>query len=597
MNQVKKEHVKRKKPTPIFVVLMAFFLSLSVHAQVAKENLRPEAMGKLGMVSSASPLASLAGQKILAKGGNAIDAIVATAASLNAVEPYMSGTAGVGYMLLYSAKEDRVRSLVFGGWVPESFQSQQLSQEVKVADGAGHGAIETVGPKIVAVPGNLAGWDRALKDYGTMSLSEVFKTAIDYLDNGVPITEFDQAMWEGTLERVRPHPESVAILLKDGKEPYEIGDFYSNKPLAKNMRRIAREGIDVFYKGEIAEEIAAAFKKDGGFITLKDLASVPDKVQWVEPISINYRGYTVYNNPPPGMGIQQLQTLKIMEGFDLEAMGHNSADYLAHLLEAVHLSRIDTDKYIGDPQYVDVPVDRLLSDRYIAQQRERVVAKVRERKDKMKQGQTQAVPSNLDEALDGRYQYATTSLSAVDQWGNAVVIIQTHGGGFGSGYIAGKTGLIFNSALDWMSKTPGLANSLEPGKAVGWCIGGMMQFHKEGKPQLIVGSPGSFGILQSVPQVAMNVVDFDMNIQDAISAPRFRWKDELGDLPAKEIIMETRVDEEVIQKLRDMGYSLDTSLGDWSMTVGGAQGITIDHKTGWIMGGADPRRNGYALGW
>jgi gamma-glutamyltranspeptidase/glutathione hydrolase len=594
MNKTKRSPVYRHTLL-LFVGMLAFDFSL--HAQAAKENLRPAAVGKLGMVASANPLASLAGQKVLAKGGNAIDAIVATAASLNAVEPYMSGTAGVGYMLFYSAKEDKVKSLVFGGWVPNSFKTQSLSDEVKVADGAGHGAIETVGPKIVAVPGNLAGWDRALKDYGTMSLSEVFETSIEYLENGVPITEFDQAMWEGTLERVRPHEESVSILLKNGNDPYKIGDFYTNKPLAKTMRRIAKEGIDVFYKGEIAEEIEAAFKKDGGFITVEDLASVPEKVQWVEPLSINYRGYTVYNNPPPGMGIQQLQTLKIMEGFDLKAMGHNSTDYLAHLLEAIHLSRIDTDKYVGDPEYVDVPVDMLLSDSYIAGQREKVVAKVKERKSLIKEGKTLRNSIHLDEARDIKYQYATTSLSAVDQWGNAVVIIQTHGGGFGSGYIAGKTGLIFNSALDWMSKTPGLANSVEPGKAVGWCIGGMLQFHKDGKPELIVGSPGSFGILQSVPQVAMNVIDFGMNIQDAISAPRFRWKDELGSVPAKEIIMETRVDEEVLQKLKSMGYILDTSLGDWSMTVGGAQGITIDHQTGWIMGGADPRRNGYATGW
>lgn len=596
MNKLKK-NLPKKFPF-FFIGMLIFSCSLSVHAQVAKENLRPAAAGKLGMVASANPLASLAGQKILAKGGNAIDAIVATAASLNAVEPYMSGTAGVGYMLFYSAGENRVRSLVFGGWVPESFKAQSLSTEAKVADGAGHGAMETVGPKIAAVPGNLAGWDRALKDYGTMSLSEVFETSIDYLENGVPITEFDQAMWEGTLERVRPHPESVSILLKEGKTPYKIGDFFTNKALARTMRQIAKEGINVFYKGAIAEEIALAFKKDGGFITMEDLASVPEKVQWVEPLSINYRGYTVYNNPPPGMGIQQLQTLKIMEGFDLKAMGHNSTDYLAHLLEAIYLSRIDSDKYIGDPQYVDVPVDMLLSDSYMEQQREKVIAKVKARKSLMKEGKTQRhAPVYLDDARDIRYQYATTSLSAVDQWGNAVVIIQTHGGGFGSGYIAGKTGLIFNSALDWMTKVPGLANSVEPGKAVGWCIGGMLQFHKEGRPELIVGSPGSFGILQSVPQVAMNVVDFGMNVQDAISAPRFRWKDELGAVPAQEIIMETRVSEEVLRELKAMGYVLDTSLGDWSMTVGGAQGITIDYNTGWIMGGADPRRNGYSVGW
>jgi gamma-glutamyltranspeptidase/glutathione hydrolase len=588
----------RKTLSALLVLLT--LVSFHSQAQVAKENLRPAAVGKMGMVASANPLASLAGQKILAKGGNAIDAIVATAAALNAVEPYMSGTAGVGYMLFYSAAEDRVRSLVFGGWVPKTFDAGSLAAAAKAADGAGHEAIETVGPKIVAIPGNLAGWNRALEDYGTLSLETVFESAISYLENGVPITEFDEAMWKGTVERVKPHKESVALLFKDGQYPYEIGDFFTNKPLAATMRRIAKEGIDVFYKGEIAQQIAEAFKQDGGFITVEDLAMVPDRVQWTEPISIDYRGYKVYNNPPPGMGLQQLQTLKIMEGFDVKRMGHNSAEYLAHLMEAIYLSRLDTDAYIGDPDYVDVPVDRLLSEDYLDAQRKKVVERVKNRKKSAAsypEDTMQEIPDLQRGTVDPTYQYATTSLSAMDQWGNAVVIIQTHGGGFGSGYVAGKTGLIFNSAIDWMEKAPGKANSVEPWKGVGWCIGGMMQFHKAGKPELIVGSPGSFGILQSVPQVAMNYIDFGMNIQDAISAPRFRWKDELGSVPAKEIIIEQRIAPEVLSELRQMGYQLDTSLGDWSMTVGGAQGVSIDRESGWMMGGADPRRNGYAVGW
>lgn len=576
--------------------LMLMSLSLPLRGQAAKDNLRPAALGKSGMIATANPLATLAGQKILVKGGNAIDAIVAAAASLNAAEPYMSGTGGVGYMLFYSAKENRVRSLVFGGWVPETFKITKFKTDIKVADGAGHGAMESIGPRIAAVPGNLAGWAKALKDYGTMPLSEVFESAIDYLENGVPITEFDQAMWAGTVQRVAPHREASAIFLKNGKDPYVVGDFFSNKPLAATMRRIAKEGPDVFYKGEIAKEIAAAFARDGGFISEKDLASVQDKVQWVDPISIKYRDYTVYNNPPPGMGLQQMQVLKIMEGFDLKKIGHNSVEYLALLLEAVNLSRIDSDKYIGDPKFVSVPVDMLLSDSYIKKQRERVVAKVKERMATVPKETSQYI-SSLPVDDPTAFKYATTSLSAVDRWGNAVVITQTHGSGFGSGYVAGNTGVVFNSALDWMTLVPGQANTVAPGKAVGWCIGGMLQFHKDGKPQLIVGSPGSFGILQSVPQVAMNAIDFGMNIQDAISAPRFRWKDELGSVPAKEIIMETRVQPNVIKVLRVMGYVIDTSLGDWSMTVGGAQGISIDQKTGWLMGGADLRRNGYAVGW
>jgi gamma-glutamyltranspeptidase/glutathione hydrolase len=573
-------------------------LNQDVQAQAAKDNLRPAAYGKEGMIATANPLASLAGQRILAKGGNAIDAIVAAAASLNATEPFMSGTGGVGYMLFYSAKENKVKSLVFGGWVPETFKITRFKTDVKVADGAGHGAMETIGPRIAAVPGNLAGWDRALKDYGTMSLSQVFETAIEYLDKGVPVTEYDQAMWKGTVERIAPHAESRKIYFKNDKDPYAVGDIFSNKPLARTMKRIAEEGIDVFYKGEIAKEMADAFARDGGFITQKDLAAVPGRVQWTDPISIKYRDYTVYNNPPPGMGLQQLQVLKIMEGFDLKKMGHNSVEYLAHLLEANYLSRIDSDKYIGDPNFVTVPVDMLLSDAYINKQRERVIARVKERKAGMPNKSSLNLQTDeQDAASSGKYKYATTSLAAADKWGNVVVITQTLGGGFGCGYVAGNTGVVFNSALDWMMAEPGKANSAVPGKAVAWSIGGMLQFHKNGKPELAVASPGSLGILQSVPQVAMNAVDFGMNIQDAISAPRFRWKDEVGSVPAKELIMETRVGSNVIKSLRDMGYVIDTSLGDWSMTVGGAQGVAFDRKNGWLIGGADLRRNGYAVGW
>jgi len=582
----------------VLIVLLVLTNEVALQAQVALETLRPPSMGKAGMVTSAHPLASLAGQKVLADGGNAIDAIVAAAAALNAVEPYMSGVGGVGYMLLYSAEEDRVRSLVFGGWAPEKFDASALENAMAFDDGAGHGTVEAVGPMTAAVPGMLAGWNRALEDYGSMSMARVFEPAIGYLEGGVPITEYDQAMWAGTRNRVLHYPSSNEIYLKEGDQPYQIGDIFSNPRLAENMRRIAEEGIDLFYRGDLAREIEEAFARDGGFITRDDLARVPDIVQWTDPLVIDYRGYTIYNHPPPGMGIQQLQTLKIMEGFDLQAMGHNSTEYLALLLEAVAVSRQDTDTYVGDPAYVDVPVERLLSDRYISKQREKVVERVRERQ-QTAQPDFPFRPDNIspENPLDERYTYATTSLSAADQWGNVVVITQTLGGGFGSGYVAGETGIAFNNAMEWMVMEPGFANSVEPGKGVGWCIGGMMQVHKDGRPELIIGSPGSFGILQSVPQITMNVIDFGMGIQDAIDAPRFRWKDELGSVPAKEVIMETRVDESVRNDLSRLGFVLDTRVGDWSMSVGGAQGIIIDYESGWIFGGADPRRNGYSLGW
>jgi gamma-glutamyltranspeptidase / glutathione hydrolase len=595
------------RPAPTLAVLICTVsavatVATTTAAQVASETLRPPAMGKEGMIATAHPLATLAGQKMLVEGGNAIDAIVAAAAALNAVEPYMSGTAGVGYMLLYSAEERRVRSLVFGGWTPASFDAEAFLQQQRVADGAGHGTAEPIGPKTAAVPGNLAGWNRALEDYGTFPLERVLAPAIQLLEEGVPITEFDQAMWRGNRNRVRQFPTSAAVYLKEGEHPYEIGDVFRNSRLAATMRKIAAGGVGVFYEGEVAREIAAAFARDGGFITLEDLAAVPDRVQWTEPISIDYRGHTIYNHPPPGMGLQQLQTLAIMEGFDLAAMGHNTAEYLAHLFEAVYLSREDTDRYIGDPGFVEVPVAPLLAPAYIAGQRARVAERVRERQQLVDRAAAGEESGPLDEPrlpalLDDAYLYATTSLSAVDRWGNAVVITQTLGGGFGSGYVAGETGLAFNNAMEWMVMEPGQANSAEPGKAVGWCIGAMIQVHRDGVPHLIVGSPGSFGILQSVPQIVMNALDFRMPIQEAIDAPRFRWKDELRGFPASEIIIETRVDPGVRAELEGMGYRLDTSGGEWTMAVGGAQAIVIDRVSGWLLGGADPRRNGYATGW
>ncbi len=583
---------------PLLPLLYLVLNLTPVDAQVVSESLRPPAMGKSGMVATAHPLASLAGQKVLADGGNAVDAIVAAAAALNAVEPYMSGIGGVGYMLLYSVEEKRVRSLVFGGWVPKSFNAEEMAKAMTFDDGAGHGTVEAIGPMTAAVPGNLAGWNRALEDYGTMSLARVLEPAIEYLEHGVPVTEFDQAMWEGSQNRLVHHASSKEAYLKEGNAPYRIGEIFANPKLAATMRQIGDQGIDHFYRGALAQAITDAFAKDGGFISREDLAKVPESVKWTDPLMIDYKGYTIYNHPPPGMGIQQLQTLKIMEGFDIQEIGHNSTSYLAHLMETIALCRHDTDRYIGDPAYVDIPLDLLLSDEYIGQQRVIVQESVQERQ-KLADNLSPSLPieHTTKEPLDERYTYATTSLSAADQWGNVVVITQTLGGGFGSGYVAGETGIAFNNAMEWMDMKPDSPNTVEPGKAVGWCIGAMMQVHKDGIPVMAIGSPGSFGILQSVPQVTLNVLDFGMDIQAAIDAPRFRWKDELGAVPAKEIIIETRVEKETRKELERLGFVLDSSPGDWTMFVGGAQGIFFDRESGWILGGADPRRNGYALGW
>lgn len=541
-------------------------------------GLRPEAMGKLGMVSSAHPLASLAGLKMLVKGGNAIDAIVATAAALSVLEPHASGLGGVGFMLLYSAKENRVRALPFGGRSPAAARLELVDREAT-----------TTGPKAPLVPGNLAGWAKALEDYGTLPLSEVLQPAIEYADQGFFLDARGGESTEQNATRVVKYPDAASVYLKNGKEPYKRGEFFTNKPQARSLRVIAEKGIDAFYKGELAQEFVRAFERDGGFIRLSDLAAFPENVQWQEPLSISYKGYTIYAVPPPNSGVQTLQTLKVMESFDVKGMGHNSVEYLAHLMETIRLNRLDTDKYVADPRTTNVPIKMLLSDDYLTKRRAAVVEKLKGRPSAM------VTPGTL--WIGRRYDWSaesTTHLVAVDRWGNAVNITQTLGGS--SAYIPGNTGILFNNASHWFNLKPGHPNVLAPNKDVEWCIA-PVQVHKDGRPYFVGASPGSYGILQTVPQILMNLLEFGMNIQDAIGAPRFRWNDDVdAKLPAESVAMETRVSAEVIKALQARGYNIEL-VGDWSTRVGGAQGVVIDRATGWLRGGADPRRGGYALGW
>lgn len=559
--------------------LVVAALTTPAPAESPKWGLRPEAVGKLGMVASAHPLASLAGLKMLAKGGNAVDAIVAAAAALSVVEPHSSGFGGVGFMLLYSAKENRVRALPFGGRAPAAARLDLVDR-----------AATTTGPKAPLVPGNPAGWAKALKDYGTLPLADVLQPAIEYAEAGFVLQARDA---EGAAQRALDHgkfPNSAAVYLKNGKEPYKEGELFTNKPQARSLRIIAEKGIDAFYKGELAQEFVRAFERDGGFMRLSDLAAFPDSVQWQEPLSISYKGYTIYAVPPPNSGVQTLQTLKVMEGFDVKGMGHNSAEYLAHLMETIRFNRLDTDKYVADPRTTDVPVKMVLSDEYIAKRRAAVVEKLKGRS-----SASRAAPGTLSVGPSDDWRAeSTTHLTAVDRWGNGVNITQTLGGS--SAYIPGDTGILFNNASRWFNLKPGHPNALAPNKDVEWCIA-PVQVHKDGKPYFVGGSPGSYGILQTVPQVLMNLLEFGMNVQDAIGAPRFRWNDDVdAKLPAESVAMETRVPAEVIKGLRARGYNIEL-VGDWSTRVGGAQGVVIDRATGWLRGGADPRRGGYALGW
>jgi gamma-glutamyltranspeptidase/glutathione hydrolase len=531
-------------------------------------GLRPVALGRRGMVATANPLATLAGLRMLARGGNAVDALVAAAAAVGVAEPYMSGLAGCGVLVL-TRPGHRPRVLNFLGRAPSGASRERL-----------HGANHTSGPLAVAVPGNLAGWARVLADHGSLSLGDVLEPAIELAEAGPPLTPFDRQMFDEHLTHL--DPETAQTYLHGGRTP-AVGLPLRQPNLAASFRRIAREGIQTVYAGPIADGIVAAL---GGVMTRRDLETYPERLRWEEPLTTTYRGVEIFAPAPPSSALQVLQTLNGMGGWELGALDHLGPDHLAIVAEAARAARLDTHRHVGDPDVVAVPVERLLSPGRTDALREEMRARL-------------AAPRPAVAVAGGSGAgpgASTTHLAAMDASGLAVNVTQSLGNGFGSGIVVPGTGICLNNALHWTSTDPGHPNAVQPGKRHEWPVA-PVQLFRGGQLWGTVGTPGSYGILVTTVQVLANLIDFGLNIQDAIGAPRFRWLDEAIDpLPATTLRIESRVPETTRRALLARGYGLEV-MGPWSMRVGGVQAILRDPATGWLMGGADPRRNGYAMGW
>ncbi len=536
-----------------------------------KFGLRPVALGRRGMVATANPLATLAGQRMFARGGNAVDAIVAAAAAIGVAEPYMSGMAGCGVLLLTRPGQPP-RALNFLGRAPAAADPVKLPQ-----------AARDTGILSVAVPGNLAGWARLLADHGTVSLADALEPAIELSEVGAPMTVFDRQMFDEHHKSL--NAEGVRNYLHDGQPP-ELGRPVVQRNLAASFKKIGRDGIGAFYEGELAKAIVRDMTELGGLVTLADLKAYPATLQWTDALVTTYRGVQVYAPPPPASAIQILQTLNGMAGWELSRVEHLGPDHLAVIAEASRAARMDTERFAGDPAFVLVPVDRLLG----AERTETLRAEMRGRLERPP-GRAAAAGAPIRGG-----SASTTHLAACDASGLAVNITHSLGGGFGSGVVVRGTGIALNNALHWTSSDPKHPNLLQPGKRHEWPVA-PLQLHRDGTFWATIGTPGSYGILVTTVQVLANVVDFGLNLQDAIGAPRFRWADEAVDpLPAETLRIESRVPEATRRALAERGYALDV-LGNWSMRVGGVQGVMRDPATGWLQGGADPRRNGYAVGW
>ena len=528
---------------------------------------RPTVMGTRGVVTSAHPLASMAGIQILLAGGNAVDAAVAVGAALNVVEPFMSSAGGIGLMLISRGRERHV--LDFIGRSPAAASAAGCTDDELAG-----------GPKSCATPGNLGGWLAALERFGSMDRGRALAPAIALAENGAPLTFKSVEFIELARETLARSPEARRLYLGNGG-PHP-GKVVTYKELGSTFRQVAEGGAEVFYRGPIARAIARSVREAGGWLDESDLAAFTP--EWREPATIMYRDQQVYSMPPPFSAFQMLETLNILEGYDLKGFRHNSVNYLHHLIEAVKLGSADRLAYA----YRDgVPIAGLLSKKYAASQRARIDGK-RAAVSEGERHNPEKLPGEIAEGHPASFiNEHTTHFACADGAGMVVSVTQTLGVPFGSGFAVPGTGLVLNNILKWMDRDPASPNVVRPGRKAGTMMSPTQVF-LDGVFRVSVGTPGSYGILQTTPQMLLNVLEFGMNIQEAIEAPRVRvYRDRLVDA-------ESRISAETRAGLVERGHEVN-AIEEWSWVVGGGQGIARDPESGALMAGADPRRDGYAL--
>ncbi|MBI4572464.1 MAG: gamma-glutamyltransferase [candidate division NC10 bacterium] len=531
---------------------------------------RPAVMGTRGMVATAHPLASAAGLQMLWRGGNAVDAAVAAAATLNVVEPFMSGIGGDGMLLLYLGRSRERKILNFMGRTPYAARPEACTE-----------ADLQKGPKSCLVPGNFAGWWEALRVHGRLKPEVAFAPAIHYAEEGFPLTHRGAAFF--AEHRPRLTPEAAAVFCPGGEVP-RPGTTLTHKALAETLRLLMTEGPDPLYRGDLGRRVCDAVREAGGWLTAEDLAAF--RVVWLDPVVSTFRGDEVVSVPPPAAGTQVLETLNILEGFDLKAVSHNSAVALHLIIEAVKLAMADRVAYQALP---DSPAAGLVSKGYAAAQRARI-----DLERAAISGGERFFPEGLPEEVTpgdpyGYQREHTTHLSVVDSEGNGASITQTLGSPFGSGFFAGDTGILLNNLLMWSDLDARSPNVLAPHRPVETRMAPTHVF-RDGRLLVAIGTPGSYGIPQTTTQMLLNILEYGMNIQAAIEAPRVRvYRD-------RSVDTEARIPSEVRAALTARGHVI-RELPEWSWVVGGGQGVWVDPVSGAMAGGADPRRDGYATGW
>ena len=568
---------------------------------------RPTIVAQHGMVAAGHPLAAEAGLRILKAGGNAMDAAIATWAVQGEVEPGMTGLGADMFVLYYNAKTHEVKFINGTGFAAQAATIDFYKSK---------GGIPDEGPLSIAVPAAVSGAAYAVKTYGTKTLAEVLAPAIEIADEGFPVSEALADGIRSARAKIAKYPSTTKIYFKDG-QPLAMGDIIRNPDLARTLRAIAAQGPDAFYKGDIAKNTAAFLKANGGIITEADLASVQPFED--APIHVNYRGVEVYECPPNSQGFVMLEALNMLEGYNLKAMGRNSAPYLHAITESLKLSFADRNAFVGDPKFVtNIPMRALLSKEYATIRRGQIdpdraivgepapgdprgikatAAVARRLQPSDQYASPQPLPTDVKAFDPDEFLNLTTYLAVVDKDHNMVSITSSLLSGFGSGVVIDKGGFLMNDRMRYFYLDPKDVNSLQPGKRVRQTINPAIAL-KDGKPWIAFGTPGSDTQPQTQLQFFLNVAEFGMNVQEALEQPTvisnsFRDSYQPHDVKGK-LLTPAMLPRSVQEALAAKGHQLDIRN---VKGVGSVKAILIDPRTGVLMGGVSPTGDSYVMAW
>ena len=532
---------------------------------------RSEVIAQNAMVATSHPLASQIGIDILKEGGNAIDAAIAANAALGLMEPTGNGIGGDLFAIVWIEKEKKLYGLNASGRSPENLTLKYFKEN-------NFKSIPEYGPLPVSVPGCIDGWFELHSKFGKIKMRDILSPTIKYAEDGFPVTELVSYYMEVASDNFQDYPNFKETYFIDDSTPKK-GQIFKNPDLANTLRTIIKNGRKGFYEGEIAHTIANFVQDQGGFLSYDDLKN--HKSEWIEPVSTNYRGYDVWELPPNGQGIAALQILNLLEGYDIKSMGFGSADYIHHFVEAKKIAYADRAKYYADMNFNEIPVDYLISKEY---------ADIRRKEINSEKSASTVFPGNIE---NGDTIYLTTA----DSEGNMVSLIQSNYRGMGSGMVPKDLGFMLQDRGELFSLDENHFNVYAPKKR---------PFHtiipafitKDGDPFISFGLMGGAMQPQGHAQIVINIIDFNMNLQEAGDAPRIRHQSnqqptggEMTD--GGEVALESGFDHKQIRKLMKKGHKVIHDLGSF----GGYQAIMIDYINKVYFGASESRKDGSAIGY